>query len=111
MKTQTYSALISLAFFGLLAGCGGGGGGALTPPASPPPPPPPPPAAPMSAAGIWSGQAITPDLADIFTSFEFDDPDGFILGDAPFTATFQGGVTKSVGQGGLYEGGVFSWHV
>ncbi len=65
----------------------------------------------MSAAGIWSGQAVTPDVADIFTSFEFDDPDGFILGDAPFIATFQGGVTKSVGQGGLYDGGVFSWHV
>ncbi len=65
----------------------------------------------MSAAGIWSGQAVTPDLADIFTSFEFDDPDGFIRGNAPFTATFQGGVTKSVGQGGLYDGGDFSWHV
>lgn len=65
----------------------------------------------MSAAGIWSGQAVTPDIADIFTSFEFDDSDGFILGSAPFTAAFQGGVTKSVGQGGLYDGGVFSWHV
>jgi len=65
----------------------------------------------MSAAGIWSGQSVTPDIADIFTSFEFDDSDGFILGNAPFTATFQGGVTKSVGQGGLYEEGVFSWHV
>ncbi len=113
MKTQSSLALISLAFFGLLAGCGGSSGsGALTPPpSSPPPPPPPPPAATMSAAGIWSGQSVTPDVADIFTSFEFDDSDGFILGNAPFTATFQGGVTKSVGQGGLYDGGVFSWHV
>ncbi len=65
----------------------------------------------MSAAGIWSGQAITPDLEVIFTSFEFDESDGFILGNAPFTATFQGGVTKSVQQGDLYDGGVFSWHV
>ena len=65
----------------------------------------------MSAAGIWSGQAVTPDIADIFTSFEFDDSDGFIRGSAPFTAAFQGGVTKSVGQGGLYDDGVFSWHV
>ncbi len=112
MKTQSYLALISLAFLGFVAGCGGGGGsGALTPPPPAPSPPPPPPAAPMSAAGIWSGQSVTPDIADIFTSFEFDDSDGFILGNAPFTATFQGGVTKSVGQGGLYEEGVFSWHV
>lgn len=54
---------------------------------------------------------MTPDVADIFTSFEFDESGGFILGNAPFTAAFQGGVTKSVGTLGLYDGGVFSWHV
>ncbi len=110
MKTGTYSALISLAFFGLLAGCGGGG--SSSPPAPPPPPPPPPPpVVPMSAAGIWSGQAVTPDIKDIVTSFEFNDADGFILGNAPFTADFQGGITKSVGQVFLYVDGDFSWHV
>ncbi len=107
MNTRTASALISLAFFGLLAGCGGGG--SSSPPA--PPPPPPPPVVPMSAAGIWVGTAVTPDVADIVTSFEFTDSNGFILGTAPFTADFQGGETKSVGNAGLYSDGDFSWHV
>ncbi len=106
MNTRTASALIPLAFFGLLAGCGGGGS---SPPA--PPPPPSPPVVPMSAAGIWVGTAVTPDVADIVTSFEFNDSDGFILGTAPFTANFQGGVTESRNQGPLYSAGVFSWHV
>ena len=109
MNTRTASALISLAFFGLLAGCGGGGGGAAAPPA--PPPPPPPPVVPMSAAGIWVGTAVTPDPMDISTSFEFTDSNGFIEGTAPFTAVFQGGETKSVGNAGLYSEGDFSWHV
>ncbi len=107
MNTRTASALISLVFFGLLAGCGGGGS---SPPA-PPPPPPPPPVTPMSAAGIGVGDAVTPDVADIATSFEFSDSDGFVLGDAPFTADFQGGVTESRNIGALYSAGVFSWHV
>ncbi len=64
-----------------------------------------------AAAGIWVGQAVTPDVPDIVTSFEFNDANGFILGNAPFTAAFQGGITKSVGDGGLYDDGVFSWHV
>ncbi len=106
MHTRTASALISLAFFGLLAGCGGGGS---SPPA--PPPPPPPPVVPMSAAGIWVGTAVTPDVADIVTSFEFTDSNGFIRGTAPFTAVFQGGETKTENQGGLYDDGDFSWHV
>ena len=106
MNTRTASALISLAFFGLLAGCGGGGGGA--PPATTTPMPT---APPMSAAGIWVGEAVTPDVADIVTSFEFTDSDGFILGTAPFTADFQGGATMSVGNAGLYSEGDFSWHV
>ncbi len=107
MNTRTASALISLAFSGLLAGCGGGGGG--SPPA--PPPPSSPPVVPMSAAGIWVGTAVTPDVADIVTSFEFTDSNGFILGTAPFTADFQGGATRSVGNAGLYSDGDFSWHV
>ncbi len=107
MNTRTASALISLAFFGLLAGCGGGG--SSSPPA--PPPPPPPPVTPMSAAGIWVGEAVTPDVADIVTSFEFNDSDGFVLGNAPFTADFQGGVAESRQMGPLYSEGLFSWHV
>ncbi len=106
MNTRTASALISLAFFGLLAGCGGGGG---SPPA--PPPPPSPPVDPMSAAGIWVGTAVTPDPMDISTGFEFTDSNGFILVTAPFTADFQGGATMSVGNAGLYSEGDFSWHV
>ena len=65
----------------------------------------------MSAAGIWEGQAVTPDVPDINTSFEFDDADGFVLGDVPFTADFQGGVTETRGVGALYTDGSFSWHV
>jgi len=65
----------------------------------------------MSAAGIWAGQAVTPDIADIVTSFEFNDADGFVLGDMPFTATFQGGVTETRGNGALYVSGVFSWYI
>jgi len=110
MKTYFYSTLVTLTLISLLAGCGGGGGSAATSP-PPPPPPPPPPAMQMSAAGIWAGQAVTPDIADIVTSFEFADTDGFILGDMPFTATFQGGVTQTVGDGTLYVSGVFSWHI
>ena len=77
----------------------------------PPPPPPPPPPAAMSAAGIWVGQAVTPDVPDIVTSFEFNDANGFILGNAPFTADFQGGVTQTLGNPALYTAGSFSWHV
>ena len=90
MKTRISSVLISLAFSGLLAGCGGGGGGGIAAPPAPAPPPPP----PMSAAGIWVGTAATPDVADIVTSFEFTDSNGFILDAAPFIANFQGGETN-----------------
>jgi len=113
MKTGTYSALISLAFFGLLAGCGGGGGGiaASPPPQPPPPPPPPPPVVPMSAAGIWVGQAVTPDPMDISTGFEFMETSGFTMGTAPFTVDFQGGVTQTIGNPTFYKNGDFSWHI
>ena len=109
MNTRTASALISLAFFGFLAGCGGGG--SSSPAAPTPPPQPTPPVVPMSAAGIWVGEAVTPDVADIVTSFEFNDSDGFVLGNAPFTADFQGGVTESRQMGPLYSEGLFSWHI
>lgn len=65
----------------------------------------------MAAAGIWGGTAVTADVADITTSFEFDDSDGFTVGTAPFTAIFQGGVTETRGDPGLYSAGVFSWHI
>ena len=65
----------------------------------------------MSAAGIWIGQAITPDIPAIGTSFEFSDSDGFVIGNAPFTANFQGGETQTLGNAALYTNGLFSWHV
>ena len=106
MKLSNLHFLITLAVGTLLSACSGGssslnGGN----------PPPPPPVVPMSAAGIWVGTAVTPDVADITTSFEFSDSNGFILGNTPFTADFQGGETKSVGNAGLYSEGDFSWHV
>ena len=104
MKTINCKASLSLLFMTLLAGCGGGGGGGA---ASPPPPP----AVPMSAAGIWIGQAITPDIPAIGTSFEFSDSDGFVIGTAPFTANFQGGQTQTLSNAALYTNGLFSWHV
>ena len=108
MNTRTASALISLAFFGLLAGCGG----SSSPPAPPPPPPPPPPpVVPMSAAGIWVGEAVTPDPMDISTGFEFSDNDGFIMGTAPFTVDFQGGVAQTIGTTIFYHLGIHSWHI
>ena len=106
MKLSNLHFLITLAVGTLLSACSGGssslnGGN----------PPPPPPVVPMSAAGIWVGTAVTPDVADITTSFEFSDSNGFILGNTPFTADFQGGESKSVGNAGLYSEGDFSWHV
>ena len=108
MKTTNLTASLSLLFMTFLAGCGGGGGGGAV---APPPPPPPPPAVPMSAAGIWIGQAVTPDIPAIGTSFEFPDSDGFVIGAAPFTANFQGGETQTTGVTALYTNGLFSWHV
>lgn len=106
MKSRSPAAMLIFVFTMFFSGCGGGGGGGA---AAPPPPPPPP--APTSAAGIWDGQAVTPNVPDIATSFEFDDADGFVLGNAPFTADFQGGVAESRGNGALYVDGLFSWHV
>jgi hypothetical protein len=65
----------------------------------------------MSAAGIWVGEAVTPDPMDISTGFEFSDADGFTMGTAPFTVDFQGGVTQTIGNATFYHDGVFSWHI
>lgn len=87
-----------------LAGCGGSSsGGGITPP--------PPPPAVQSPAGTWVGQAVTPDVPDVTTSFEFNDADGFVVGNSPFSATFQGGIAETRGVGALYRDGVFSWHI
>jgi hypothetical protein len=91
----------------LVAGCGGSSGGGT----SPPPPPPPPPPVAMSAAGLWIGAAVTPDIPNVTTGFEFNDADGFTVGTAPFSADFLGGVTETRGIGALYADGLFSWHI
>ncbi len=110
MKTKSYLAIAALACVTILAGCGGGGGGGGFSP--PPPPPPPPPAVPMSAAGIWVGQALTPAIPDVTTSFEGPDAaNGFVVGTSPFSANFQGGVTETRGISGFYADGDKSWHI
>lgn len=65
----------------------------------------------MSASGLWVGDAVTPDVPDIVTSFEFNDADGFTLGNAPFSAVFDGGVTETRGVPAFYTDGAFSWHI
>jgi hypothetical protein len=65
----------------------------------------------MSAAGIWVGTTVTPDAMDISTGFEFSDTNGFIMGTAPFTADFQGGVTQTIGNPTFYKDGTHSWHI
>lgn len=66
----------------------------------------------MSAAGIWVGSAVTPDIPDVFTSFEGpDDSNGFQVGTSPFAADFQGGVTETRGVPGFYASGLKSWHI
>lgn len=42
-------------------------------------------------------------------SFEFSSNGSFTRGEAPFTVTFNGGRTFTVGQPGLYRSGAFSW--
>ena len=108
MKKKISEILVALLLSAFMGACGGGGGSGFVPP---PPPPPPPPAADQSPAGIWTGTAATPDIPDIVTSFEFNDADGFILGNPPFTADFQGGITETRGNLALYTSGSFSWHV
>lgn len=91
-----------------IVACGGGGSGGSSSGVAAPIPPP---ATDMSAAGIWIGQAVTPDVPDVVTGFEFDDADGFVVGDSPFEADFQGGVAESRSIPGLYIDGINSWHI
>ncbi|MCH7637606.1 MAG: hypothetical protein IIA12_08075, partial [Proteobacteria bacterium] len=109
MKRIIRSTITILTLSALMGACGGSsGGGGFTPP--PPPPPPPPPAA-QDPSGIWIGQAVTPDIADLFTSFETVGAGDFTVGAAPFTATFEGGDAQTVGNAALYADGINSWHV
>ncbi len=94
-------ALIAAIF---ITACGGSSGGNKTPP-------PPPPPTNQSPAGAWMGTAVTPDVADVASSFEFDDADGFTVGSSPFTADFQGGVAENRGMSELNNDGQYSWHV
>ncbi len=77
-------ALLLSAFIAACGGGGGGGGGAAPPPQS---------------------------TCELSTSFEFNATGPFCIGTSPMTATFSSGVTKSVGDRGLYSTGDFSWHV
>ena len=104
MKRTICLMLGALLLSASIGACGGGGGGAA-PPLLPPPP------AAQNPSGIWIGLAVTPDIPGVVTSFETVGAGDFTVGAAPFTATFAGGVAKSVGTEGLYSDGEFSWHV
>jgi glucose/arabinose dehydrogenase len=45
------------------------------------------------------------------TSFEFSNSGTFSIGQAPLTASFSGGSTKTIGNPAYYHTGLFSWHV
>ena len=77
--------LVTLLLSAFVGACGGGGGGSAAPP--------------------------TQSTCFLSTSFEFDATGPFCIGTAPHIARFSSGVTKSVGQPGLYQTGDFSWHV
>lgn len=106
MRSRNPFVLILLAFSAGLAACDGDN--AFVPQPGPGPGPTPPPG---TAAGLWVGQAVTPDVPDLVTGFEFNDPDGFTLGDDPFTAEFQGGVTQIASGPNFRTDGSFSWHI
>ncbi len=110
MKRIIRSTIAILTLSALIGACGGSssGGSSFTPP--PPPPPPPPPAA-QDPSGIWIGQAVTPDIADLFTGFETVGAGDFTVGTAPFTATFTGGVAETRMVPGFYRDGINSWHI
>jgi hypothetical protein len=109
MKRIIRSTITILTLSALMGACdGSSSGGGFTPP--PPPPPPPPPAA-QDPSGIWIGQAVTPDVADLVTGFETDELGDFTVGTAPFTATFTGGVAETRGIPGFYREGINSWHI
>ena len=77
-------ALLLSAFIGACGGSSGGGDGTLPPDSS---------------------------ACQTSTSFEFNATGPFCIGTSPFTATFSSGVSKSVGDPGLYSSGNFAWHV
>jgi hypothetical protein len=108
MKRIIRSTITILTLSALMGACGGssGGGGG-----TPPPPPPPPPPAAQDPSGIWIGQAITPDIANLVTGFETVGLGDFTVGTAPFTATFEGGVAETRGVPGFYRDGINSWHI
>lgn len=49
--------------------------------------------------------------ATVSTSFEFSIDGIFSIGTSPFTATFVGGQSQTVGNLALYHSGLFSWHI
>ena len=65
----------------------------------------------QTPTGIWSGEAVTPALPDVATSFEFDADGPFTVGTSPRTATFSDGVAESRGAAGFYVTGEFAWHI
>ena len=109
MKRILCSSIAMLTLSAVISACGGGGGGGGFSP--PPPPPPPPPPAAQSPAGIWTGQAVTPDIADLFTGFETVGAGDFTVGTAPFTAVFAGGLADTRANPALYRDGIRSWHI
>ncbi|TDJ44088.1 MAG: hypothetical protein E2O51_07105, partial [Gammaproteobacteria bacterium] len=112
MKTLTRLSSIALVSVAALTACGGGGGGGggggdggiITPPV-----------ADQSPAGIWNGQAVTPNGPDVTTSFENSEITNavgpFSIGTSPFTATFSAGIANSRGIGAFYVSGDNAWHI
>ena len=90
MKRTICLILGALLLSAFIAACGGSGGG---------------------NGGGGGGGGTNPSACQTSTSFEFNATGPFCIGTAPFTATFSSGVTLSVGQGGLYSSGDFSWFV
>ncbi len=80
MKRAISWILVTLLLSAFVGACGGGGGAAAPPP---PPPPPPPPAGDQSPTGLWTGTAMTPDIPDIVTGFEFNDAEKKVAGARP----------------------------
>lgn len=111
MKTLTRLLAFTLVSVAALTACGGGGGdgggggGIITPPV-----------ADQSPAGIWNGQAVTPDGPDVSTSFETNTVTNgglgpFSIGTSPFGATFDAGIANSRGIPGFYITGLNAWHI
>lgn len=65
----------------------------------------------QSVAGVWTGDAVTPAPADVFTSFEFEADAPFSVGTSPRTATFSSGAALTGGIPEYYVTGSFAWHI